>query len=301
MKNIKCTLCPRECQVNRSIGEKGFCGCSDELYVARAALHMWEEPCISGQNGSGTVFFSGCTLKCVYCQNGSIADCTIGKNISVERLVDIFFELKEKGAHNINLVTPTHYTKHIIKALKQAKIQGLNIPVVYNISGYEKVETLKLLEGLVDIYLPDMKYCSDDNAIKYSNAKDYFIIAKAALDEMYRQVGTARFDAATGMMEKGIIVRHIVLPKNSDDSKRVIKYVYDTYGNDVYMSIMSQYTPLEKIKKRPYLLELHNKLDFEEYEAVIDYAIALGVENAFIQEEDVADESFIPDFNCEGV
>lgn len=300
MRNNKCTLCPRECQVNRSNGEKGFCGCSDELYVARAALHMWEEPCISGENGSGTVFFSGCTMKCVFCQNHNIADASVGKLITVKRLSEIFLELQDKGAHNINLVTPTHYTYQIIEALKLAKNNGLNIPIVYNTSGYEKVETLKKLNGLVDIYLPDMKYYSDILAKKYSNANNYFNIAKEALKEMYEQVGKPSFDE-NGMMKKGIIVRHLVLPNNIEDSKKVVKYIYETYGDNVYMSIMSQYTPTQKVKERMEFLELHQKIDFEKYEEVVDYAIKIGVENAFIQEEDVADESFIPDFNCEGV
>lgn len=300
MRNDKCTLCPRECQVNRSNGEKGFCGCSDELYVARAALHMWEEPCISGKNGSGTVFFSGCTMKCVFCQNHNIADASVGKLITVKRLSEIFLELQDKGAHNINLVTPTQYTYQIIEALKLAKNNGLNIPIVYNTSGYEKVETLKKLNGLVDVYLPDMKYYSDTLAKKYSNANNYFNIAKEALKEMYEQVGKPSFDE-TGMMKKGIIVRHLVLPNNIEDSKKVVKYIYETYGDNLYMSIMSQYTPTQKVKERMEFLELHQKIDFEKYEEVVDYAIEIGVENAFIQEDDVADESFIPDFNCEGV
>ncbi len=296
-----CTLCPRECKVDRSNGVKGYCGYDDKLYVARAALHMWEEPCISGENGSGTVFFSGCPLRCVFCQNGNIANTSIGKEITIERLVKIFLELQEKGANNINLVTPTHYTLHILEALKLAKERGLKIPVVYNTSGYEKVETLKMLEGLVDIYLPDMKYYSNELAKKYSRTDDYFEMAANALKEMYRQVGTFKFDESTGMMKKGIIVRHLVLPGNIEDSKKVIKYLFDNYGHNIYMSIMSQYTPMEAIKLLNDYSELHNKLDFDEYDKLLDYAIDLGVENAFIQEEDVAKESFIPDFNCEGV
>ncbi len=301
MRNSSCTLCPRECKVNRSEGEKGFCGCDDRLYVARAALHMWEEPCISGKNGSGTVFFSGCPLKCVFCQNGNIADASVGKEITIERLAEIFMELQEKGANNINLVTPTHYVLHIVEALRQAKKNGLTIPVVYNTGGYEKVETIRLLQGLVDIYLPDMKYYSNQLAIKYSRAKDYFETAGAALREMYRQVGKPQFDDVTGMMKKGIIVRHLVLPGNRDDSKRVIEYLFEKYGHNIYMSIMSQYTPMESLKLSGKFPELNEKLDFEEYDEIVDYAIELGVENAFIQEDDVATESFIPEFNCEGV
>lgn len=287
--------------MNRSEGEKGFCGCDDKLYVARAALHMWEEPCISGENGSGTVFFSGCPLKCVFCQNGSIANVGVGKEITIERLAKIFIELQENGANNINLVTPTHYVLHIVEALKLAKRDGLIIPIVYNTGGYEKEDTLKLLDGLVDIYLPDMKYYSNEPALKYSKAKDYFQVASKAISEMYRQVGKPRFDEATGMMKKGIIVRHLVLPENIEDSKMVIKYLFEKYGHNIYMSIMSQYTPMESLRKSGEFVELHKKLDFAEYDKLIDYAIELGVENAFIQEEDVATESFIPDFNCEGV
>ncbi len=296
-----CTLCPRNCNVNRSNGKKGFCGCDDKLYVARAALHMWEEPCISGENGSGTVFFSGCPLKCVFCQNSNIASCKAGKEISIERLAEIFLELQKKGANNINLVTPTHYVLHIVESLKIAKKNGLNIPVVYNSGGYEKVETLKMLEGLIDIYLPDMKYFDDKPAIKYSKAKNYFQYAKVALEEMYRQVGAPEFDETTGLMKKGIIVRHLVLPNNIEDSKKVIKYIFDSYGNNVFMSIMSQYTPMKELVEKGEYPEISKKLEFAEYDKLVDYAIDLGVENAFIQEDDVAETSFIPDFNCEGV
>ncbi len=297
----KCILCPRECKVNRNKGEKGYCGYDKKLYVARAALHMWEEPCISGEEGSGTVFFSGCTLRCVYCQNANIASGNIGKEISVERLSDIFMELQAKGANNINLVTPTHYTLYIIEAVKIAKRKGLIIPIVYNTSGYEKVETLKLLDGIVDIYLPDLKYVDDDIAIRYSNAKNYFLYASEAIKEMYRQVGAPKFDEKTGLMKTGIIVRHLVLPKNEEDSKKVIEYLYKTYGDNIYMSIMSQYTPMKGLVEGGKYPELSTKIDFDKYNEIIDYAISLGVENAFIQEDDVAMNSFIPEFNCEGV
>lgn len=296
-----CRLCPRDCKVNRLAGCKGFCGCDDKLYVARAALHMWEEPCISGDSGSGTVFFSGCTLKCVFCQNEDIANSSIGKEISITRLAEIFLELQSKGANNINLVTPTHYAVHIKSALELAKQSGLTIPIVYNTSGYEKPETLKLLHGLIDIYLPDFKYYSNEPAKKYSFAGDYFERTKAALKEMYRQTGPAVFDEHTGIMKKGIIVRHLVLPGCINDSKYVIKYLYENYGNNIYMSIMNQYTPMKKLIDSGKYPELAVKLSSKDYDSVVDYAINLGVENAFVQEGDVADESFIPRFDYEGV
>ena len=298
-KNL-CRLCPRECMADRTIGNKGFCGCDNKLYVALAALHFWEEPCISGEKGSGTVFFSGCTLKCVYCQNGEIANCNVGKEITVERLSQIFLELMEKGAHNINLVTPTHYTLHIIDALKIAKEKGLSIPVVYNTSGYEKVQTLKMLSGLVDIYLPDFKYFSRDLSKRYSNAENYFEYAEKAIAEMYRQVGAAVFDD-NGIMKKGVIVRHLVLPNHSDDSIKIIEYLYNTYGDNIYLSIMNQYTPMPSLCEGGKYPELSQKLSKKEYERVLEYAIDLGVENAFIQEGETASESFIPNFNYEGV
>lgn len=292
-----CTLCPRECHVNRTAGQKGYCGASAGLVVGRAALHMWEEPCISGKEGSGTVFFSGCALGCVYCQNRAISKGMAGKAITTERLAEIFIELQEKGANNINLVTPDHYVPHIIEALDISRKKGLVIPVVYNCSGYEKVETLKLLEGYVDIYLPDFKYMSDEPAGKYSNCKDYSRVAEKAIAEMVRQVKEARFDER-GIMQKGVIVRHLVLPGYLEDSKRIIKYLYDTYGDRIFISIMNQYTPMIQNGRYP---ELDRKITDEEYEEIVDYAIKIGVENGFIQEGETASESFIPDFNGEGV
>ena len=304
-KLSECTLCPRACKVNRIQGIRGFCGCDARLLAARAALHMWEEPCISGENGSGAVFFSGCQLRCIFCQNSKIADGTIAKEISVRRLSEIFLELQNKGAYNINLVTPTHYAGHIINALYLAKAAGLSIPVVYNSSGYEKVETLKLLDGLVDVYLPDMKYLDEKIALKYSKAADYPKIAMQAIEEMFRQTGNPVFDEKNGIMKKGMIVRHLVLPGNTEDSKKVIKYLYEKYGNNIYLSIMSQYTPmkafLEDEKYKAIYPELGRKLSGREYDEVVDYAIELGVENAFIQEGDTADESFIPEFDYLGL
>lgn len=292
-----CKLCPRECNVDRGLGKTGFCKVPNHIKVARAALHFWEEPCISGDEGSGTVFFSGCNLRCVYCQNRKIAEGVYGKNITVDRLAAIFLELQEKGANNINLVTPSHYVLQIIKALEMAKEQGLTLPVVYNSSAYEKVETLKLLEGYVDVYLPDFKYMDRRLSGKYSKAEDYSVVAKRAIFEMVRQVGAPCFDDR-GILQKGVIVRHLVLPGYTQDSKKIIKYLYDTYGNGIFISILSQFTPLSYLSEYP---ELNRKITEEEYEDVVHYAIEIGVDNGFIQEGDVAEESFIPDFEGQGV
>ena len=258
---------------------------------------MWEEPCISGEEGSGTVFFSGCPLGCIYCQNHNISRGLAGKTITTERLAEIFLELQGKGANNINLVTPSHYVPQITEALDISRRKGLTIPIVYNCSGYEKVETLKLLEGYVDIYLPDLKYISYEPAAKYSNCRDYFPVAAKAIEEMVRQAEEAKFDER-GIMQKGVIVRHLALPGYLEDSKRIIKYLYETYGNRIYISIMNQYTPIIMSDVYP---ELNRRITEEEYKELVDYAVELGVENGFIQEGETALESFIPEFNGEGV
>lgn len=292
-----CMLCPRECNAERTHGEKGICGVSGEgILGARAALHMWEEPCISGETGSGTVFFSGCPLRCVYCQNYTLARAEQGEEITVERLADIFTELQEKGAANINLVTPTHYTPQIIEAVQMSRAKGLHLPIVYNCSGYEKVETLRTLEGIVDIYLTDFKYMETEPAKRYSKAPDYPKVAKLALAEMVRQCSEARFDEQ-GMMQQGVIVRHLLLPGHLKNAKSVVQYVYETYGNNVYLSLMNQYTPLPQVKDYP---EINRKVTEAEYEELVDYAIDLGVEHGFIQEGETAEESFIPAFDNEG-
>lgn len=296
--NLKdCVLCPRECHVDRTAGKKGYCRSTDELVVARAALHMWEEPCISGEEGSGTVFFSGCSLGCVYCQNSSIAKGLAGKRITTERLAEIFLELQDKGANNINLVTPDHFVPHIKNALNISHKNGLTLPIVYNCSGYEKAETLRLLEGYIDVYLPDFKYMSAEPAEKYSNCRNYFSVASKAIGEMVRQAGKPIFDDR-GIMQKGVIVRHLTLPGYFEDSKRIIKYLHETYGDSIYISIMNQYTPVIKNMIFP---ELNRKITEEEYDELVDYAIEIGVENGFIQEGETAFESFIPEFNGEGV
>ena len=300
MKNMNkyenCLLCPRKCGINRRTGQTGVCGVSSEIKVARAALHYWEEPCISGKRGSGAVFFSGCSLHCVFCQNREISDGKAGKVISKERLSDIFMELAGKGANNINLVTPGHFVPQIIPALEWAKACGMDLPVVYNTSSYENVDTIRSLDGLVDIYLPDFKYMDPALSEKYSHAKDYVETAKAALSEMVRQTGAAVFEG--DLMKRGTIVRHLVLPGNTKDSKAVIRYLYETYGDQIYISILKQFTPIEALFAYP---ELNRKLKERDYDEVVDYAIELGVENGFIQEGETAEESFIPAFDCEGV
>ncbi len=292
-----CTICPRKCNAHREAGQKGYCGADNEIYCARAALHFWEEPCISGEKGSGTVFFSGCPLRCIYCQNYDIASLRKGKKISLNRLSEIFMELQEKGALNINLVTPTHYSREIIKAVKAARENGLTIPIVYNCSGYESTDTLKSLEDTVDIYLTDFKYMDSALAKRYSGAEDYPYTAKKALAEMVRQQGRAVFNNE-GIMQKGVIVRHLLLPSQLENAKAVVKYVYENYGNSVYISLMNQYTPIREFTEFP---ELNNKVTEEEYDSLVEYAISLGIENGFIQEGDTAEESFIPDFDYEGI
>ncbi len=297
---MKCDLCPRKCLVDRKKGEKGICGQTENLKVARAALHFWEEPCISGDAGSGAVFFSGCPLHCVFCQNENIANGTVGKEISLERLVDIFLELQEKRANNINLVTPGHFVPQIVKALDQAKKEGLTLPVVYNTSSYETVDTIKRLEGYVDIYLPDFKYMSQVLSKKYSHAPDYAEVAKAAIAEMVRQTGKAVFvnGDEDNLILRGTIVRHLTLPGCMEDSMQILKYLHETYGDMIYISIMNQFTPLSNLEKYP---ELNRRITDEEYETLVDYAIEIGIENGFIQEGNTAEESFIPAFDCEGV
>ncbi len=269
----------------------------NRVYLARAALHMWEEPCISGTNGSGAVFFSGCGLRCCFCQNHDIAIGSRGLEISVDRLGEIFLELKEKGAANINLVTGAHYVPQIIQALEQARRQGMDLPVVYNSSGYEKVETLKMLEGYVDIYLPDMKYIEQELARKFSHAPDYVGTAKAAIAEMVRQTGPCQFDM-DGYIRKGTIVRHLILPGHTRNSMEVLRYLHETYGEDIYISIMNQYTPVRELKE---FKELNRKVTKREYEKVLDAAVNMGIQNGFIQEGETASESFIPEFDYEGV
>lgn len=293
-----CTLCPRHCHVDRRLGRSGVCGQSAEVTAARAALHFWEEPCISGNAGSGTVFFSGCSLQCVYCQNRQIALGKTGRAISLERLAEIFLELQEKKAVNINLVTAGHFLPQAAYSLELAKRQGLTLPIVYNTGGYEEVSSLRLLDGLVDIYLPDLKYRSPELSAKYSNAPDYFEKASAAIEEMVRQTGTPILDPDTGLMKRGVIVRHLLLPGQSKDSKQILRYLHSAYKNDIYVSIMNQFTPLTDAELPQ---ELNRRVTAKEYEKILSFGERIGIEQGYYQEGETAEESFIPPFDCEGI
>ena len=291
-----CNLCPRNCNINRDTAS-GYCRVSDKIKISRAALHFWEEPCISAENGSGTVFFSGCNMGCVYCQNQDISHGAFGKEITTERLAEIFLELQAQKAHNVNLVTPTHYAPQIVDAVKLARANGLTIPVVYNTSSYEKAESIERLKGTVDVYLPDFKYISSDIAQKYSFCADYPETAKKAVDTMIKQTGPCVFDE-DGIIKKGVIVRVLVLPGYTEEAKKIVEYLYTTYGDDIYISIMSQYTPCTDLGKYP---EINRKLTQQEYDDVVDFAVELGLENGFLQEGEAASESFIPPFDLQGV
>lgn len=292
-----CTLCPRKCHALRVHGQHGLCGMDGTLRAARAALHMWEEPCISGSKGSGTVFFSGCGLRCRYCQNREIAIGESGRGLSVERLAEIFIELEQKGAANINLVTGAHYVPQIIAALESARKHGLALPVVYNSSGYEEVSTLRLLEGWVDVYLPDFKYMEEELAKKFSSAPDYPRTAMAAIEEMVRQTGECLFDES-GYIIKGTIVRHLILPGHTKNSIKVLEHLHHTYGDQIYVSIMSQFTPIHEDEKYP---ELNRTLTKREYDKVLQAAVEIGISNGFFQDGETARESFIPTFDYEGL
>lgn len=284
-----CTLCPRKCGANRAAGQTGICRTVSKIIIARAEPHYWEEPCISGKNGSGTVFFSGCNLGCVFCQNRKISRFPVGKTVSIDQLAAIFEQLQERGVHNINLVTPTHYIPQIAEALNKAK---LHIPVVYNSGGYDLPDALDMLDGKVRIFLPDFKYMSSTLAERFSHAADYPQIAKTAVRKMFELAGKPRFDS-DGMMKSGVIVRHLVLPGHVDNSIEVIKYLHETYRDSIYISIMNQYTP---VADAPFE-ELRRPVTNEEYLKVVNFAEQIGVKNAFIQEGGTVSESFIPDFN----
>lgn len=300
-KLAHCTICPRECGVNRTQGQTGFCRQTSSFSLARAALHLWEEPCISGACGSGAVFFSGCNMQCVFCQNHPIAISNHGREVSPSRLVEIYLELQEKGAANINLVTPTHFLPQIIPTLEKAKNLGLKIPIVYNTSGYEKVESLRELEGLIDIYLPDCKYFSPQLSHRLSSAPDYFEKTSKALDEMYRQVGKPEMDYDTGLMKRGMIVRHLCLPGQAKDTKKVLRYLRNTFGSNIYISIMNQYTPMPQLAALPGMEDLSRSLTQEEYGKILKFAEAIGIEQGFFQEGDTQSQSFIPAFTFEGL
>lgn len=288
----QCSICPRECKANRTKA-KGYCGCKDKIKIALVSIHNYEEPCISGKNGSGTVFFSNCNLKCMYCQNYEISQLGKGKEITVEQLAKIFLSQQEKKVNNINLVTPSMYVYQIIEAIKIAKANGLNIPIIYNTNGYEKVETLKLLEGYIDIYLPDLKYYSNELAIKYSNADNYFEIATKAIKEMIKQVGTPIFNEE-GIIQKGVIIRHLVLPNHIQNSKHILKWIEQNLPKDIYVSVMAQYFPTYRAKEDKLL---NRKLNKKEYTQIENYLYTLNLKNGYIQELGEHEEEYVPNFS----
>lgn len=289
---MNCSICPRKCNADRS-SAVGFCSSPAEFRVARAALHFWEEPFISGEHGSGTVFFSGCNLKCVYCQNYEISIENKGTAVDDERLISIFERLIEQGAENINLVNPTHYADRLAGLLEKWHCP---VPIVYNSGGYESADTLKLLDGIVDIYLPDFKYIRPDKAQRYSKAADYPNIVKNAISEMKRQLPDYEFDER-GIMKKGVVIRHLVLPQNTNSSLEIIDYIADNYS-DTYLSIMAQYVPCNNLGKYP---EINRKITEREYNKVVDYALERGLSNVLIQQRDSASEDFIPAFDFTGI
>lgn len=289
----KCTICPHKCGINRNEGQIGRCKASEKIKIALYSTHNFEEPCISGENGSGTVFFSNCNLNCVYCQNYEISQQGKGKEITIEELAQIFLEQQSKNVENINLVTPTSYTFQIIEAIKIARENGLKIPIVYNTNGYETVETIRKLDGYVDIYLPDLKYAENEKAYKYSKIENYFEIATNAIKEMVRQAGKPEFDE-NGIMKKGVMIRHLVLPENMENSKKVPKWINDNLKDYVYISVMAQYFPTYKAKNDEKYKELNRKLTENEWKQIEDYIDFLGFENGFVQELGEHEEEYVP-------
>ena len=288
----KCELCPFKCKVNRLNGQIGICKCTDKIKIALYSLHYYEEPCISGKEGSGTVFFSNCNLRCLFCQNYKISQEGKGYEISIEELAEIFLKQQEAGANNINLVTPTMYVYHIIEAIKIAKRKGLKLPIVYNTNGYENVETIKELDGYIDIYLPDLKYFYDDLGVKYSGVNNYFEVATKAILEMIKQVGKPEFDE-NGLIKKGTIIRHLVLPGHIQNSKHILKWLKDNVENKAYISVMAQYFPTYKAKEDKYL---NRKLSNKEYSQIENYLYTLNLENGYIQDLGKHEEEYVPDF-----
>ena len=286
-----CVLCGRECKVNRVEGQKGFCKAGTSMYIGRAAAHFWEEPCLSGTEGSGTIFFSSCGLSCVYCQNQKLSRKESGKKLSVEELVEVFYRLEEEGCHNINFVTAEHYSKSVREAMLLARAKGFSLPFVWNSSGYQRAAILKEFEGLIDIYLIDFKYWEEGIAERYSKAKNYPELAKEGLEEAVRQCPELLFEGE--MLKKGVILRHLLLPGQVYQGKQILKYSFGRYGNHILYSLLSQYTPFGDLACFP---EIDRKVFGKEYRKLVDYALSLGIENALIQEEGSAKESFIPDF-----
>ena len=289
----KCEICPHKCKANRAIGNVGRCKANDKVKIALYSIHKFEEPCITGNNGSGTVFFSNCNLNCIYCQNYEISQLGKGKEITINELADIFIELQNKKVENINLVTPTSYVLHIIEAIKIAKRNGLKIPIIYNTNAYENIETLKLLEGYVDVYLPDLKYYDNELGKKYSKIDNYFDIATRAIKEMYRQVGPTKINE-DGIIQKGVMIRHLVLPNNLENSKNILKWIKENIDEKVYINIMAQYFPTYKAKEDK---TLNRKLTKEEYEKIENYVYKLGIENGYMQELGEHEEEYVPNFD----
>ncbi len=286
----KCSICPHMCGINRNNGQVGRCKSSNKVKIALYSVHDFEEPCVSGENGSGTVFFSNCNMNCVFCQNYEISQQGKGKEITIERLAEIFLEQQNRNVNNINLVTPTSYVPQIIEAIKIARVNGLKIPIVYNTNGYENIETLKMLEGYIDIYLPDLKYAEDNLGLEYSKVKNYFEIATTAIKEMYRQVGSPKLNN-DGIIEKGLIIRHLILPSNIENSKKVLKWIKENMDKDVYVSVMAQYFPTYKAKQ---IENINRKLTKEEYEEIENYLYDLDIENGYIQELGEHEEEYVP-------
>lgn len=291
----RCEICPHECNSNRNKGKIGRCKATDKVRIALYSTHDFEEPCISGEKGSGTVFFSNCNLNCMYCQNYEISQLGKGKDITIEELAEIFLLQQEKGVENINLVTPTSYVLQIIEAIKIARNRGLSIPIIYNTNGYEKVETLQLLEGYIDIYLPDLKYAEDDLGVQYSKVNHYFDIATKAIQEMIRQVGTPRLNEKE-IIEKGVMIRHLVLPNHIENSKKVLKWLKENLPNEIYISVMAQYFPTYQAKK---VKNLNRKLTKEEWKEIENYIDELGIENGYIQELGEHEEEYVPKWKFE--
>lgn len=296
MKKIleQCTLCPHNCKVNRLDGKIGRCKCNDKIKIALASLHKFEEPCISGERGSGTVFFSNCNLNCSFCQNYEISHLGKGYEITIDELANIFLEQQEKGAHNINLVTPTMYVVQIIEAIKISKQKGLNIPIVYNTNSYENVETIKMLKGYIDVYLPDLKYYSNDLCKKYSRVDNYFENATCTIKEMYNQVGAPKFDE-NGMIKKGVIIRHLILPNYIQNTKNILKWIKNNLPDDIYISVMSQYFPCYKAVEDD---KINRKINKREYRAIEDYIYMIDLKNGYLQDfvEKENEEKYVPDF-----
>lgn len=294
MKKLeKCEICPHKCKVNRNIGNKGRCKCDDKIMVALASVHYYEEPCLSNINGSGTIFFTNCNLNCVYCQNYEISQQGKGKAVTIEELAQIMLKQQEKGVNNINLVTPTMYAYQIVRAIEIARKSGLKIPIIYNTNGYENIETIRALKGYIDIYLPDLKYYSDDLARKYSHIDNYFSIATKAIEEMYKQVGKTEFNSE-GIMQKGIIIRHLVLPNHIQNTKHILKWIKNNMPKDVYVSIMAQYFPTYKAKEDEFI---NRKLNKKEYKEIENYLYTLDLKNGYIQELGEHEEEYVPNFD----